>query len=91
MDLLTSRFGRPLGLASDGFEVVIHSLQMLLKMDRVAWILVHRPVLDLESFLWGVAKKIRQESHKRANRIIAISDLPNQGNSLKGVDCIKNL
>ena len=52
-------------------------------LDRVAWILVHRAVLDLESFLWGVAKKIRQESHKRADRIIAISDLPNQGNSLK--------
>jgi DNA-directed RNA polymerase specialized sigma24 family protein len=53
-------------------------------LDRVALILIHRDVFDLEPFLWGVAKKIRQESHKRADRIIAISDLPNQGNSLKG-------
>lgn len=52
-------------------------------LDRVARILVHRPVLDLEPFLWGVAKKVRQESHKRANRIIAITELPNQGNWLK--------
>jgi DNA-directed RNA polymerase specialized sigma24 family protein len=52
-------------------------------LDRVAWILVHRAVLDLEPFLWGVAKKIRQENYKRADRILAITELPNHGAFLK--------
>jgi DNA-directed RNA polymerase specialized sigma24 family protein len=52
-------------------------------LDRVARILAHRPVLDLEPFLWGVAKKIRLENYKRGERLIAITELPNQENFLK--------
>src|SRR5205085_10224512 len=51
--------------------------------DRVARILVHRPVFDLAPFLWGVAKKIRQESHNRAEKIVPIADLPDHGISLR--------
>jgi DNA-directed RNA polymerase specialized sigma24 family protein len=52
-------------------------------LDRLARILANRPVRVLEAFLWGVAKKIRQESHKRAERIIGIADLPDHGISLQ--------
>jgi DNA-directed RNA polymerase specialized sigma24 family protein len=52
-------------------------------LDRLGRILLDRPVLDLETFIWGVAKKIRQENHKRTERVVAITDLPNQGISLK--------
>jgi len=52
-------------------------------LDRIARILLDRPVFDLEPFLWGVAKKIRQESHRHTEKIVAITDLPNHGSSLK--------
>ena len=52
-------------------------------LDRLGRILLDRPVLDLEPFLWGVAKKIRQESHKHSERIVAITDLPDRGTFLK--------
>ena len=54
--------------------------------DRVARILADRPVRALEAFMWGVARKIRQESHKRAEKMIAIADLPDHGTSIKGAD-----
>lgn len=52
-------------------------------LDRLGNILLDRPIFDLEPFLWGVAKKIRQESRAHTERIIPIADLPDQGASLK--------
>ncbi|MBZ5524223.1 MAG: hypothetical protein LAP21_18465 [Acidobacteriia bacterium] len=51
--------------------------------DRVARILADRPVHSLEAFLWGVARNIRQEGHKRAERIVGIADLPDHGISIR--------
>jgi hypothetical protein len=52
-------------------------------LDRTGWILLDRPILQLETFLWGVAKKVRQESQKRTERVVAITDLPSHGSFLK--------
>jgi DNA-directed RNA polymerase specialized sigma24 family protein len=52
-------------------------------LDRMGRILLDRSVLDLEPFLWGVAKKIRRESQKHSEKIVAITDLPDRGTFLK--------
>jgi DNA-directed RNA polymerase specialized sigma24 family protein len=44
--------------------------------DRVTEKLDDVPVLDVAGFAWGIAKHIRQEAHKRAERVVQISDLP---------------
>src|SRR5579864_4944658 len=44
--------------------------------DRAAEKLEDMQVLDVVGFAWGFAKHIRQEAHKRAERIVPISDLP---------------
>ena len=45
-------------------------------LDRVAEKLAEVQVLDVAGFAWGVAKHIRQESNKRSERVVQISDLP---------------
>src|SRR6476620_3104497 len=52
-------------------------------LDRTGWILLDRPILQLETFLWDVAKEVRQESQKRTERVVAITDLPSHGSFLK--------
>jgi len=44
--------------------------------DRVAEKLGEVQVLDVVGFAWGVAKHVRQEANKRAERMVQISDLP---------------
>lgn len=44
--------------------------------DRVAQKLEEVQVLDVVGFAWGFAKHIRQEAHKRSERIVQIADLP---------------
>lgn len=52
-------------------------------LDRVARILVDRPVQALEAFIWGVARNIRQEGRKRAEKVTGITDLPDHGISIR--------
>lgn len=51
--------------------------------DRLARALENRPVDSLEAFLWGVARNIRQESRRRAEKLVAIADLPDHGTSIR--------
>lgn len=45
-------------------------------LDRVAEKLPDVAVLDVVGFAWGVAKYVRQESSKRSERMVQISNLP---------------
>jgi len=45
-------------------------------MDRVAQKVGEEVIQDLPAFATGVAKRVRQEAHKRAGRMVRVPDLP---------------
>ncbi|HLJ86806.1 MAG TPA: hypothetical protein VKZ53_08275 [Candidatus Angelobacter sp.] len=51
-------------------------------LNRVARKLDEENVRDIDAFTWGVAKNIRQEAQNKTRKLIAISELPCQGDSL---------
>jgi RNA polymerase sigma factor (sigma-70 family) len=50
--------------------------------DRVATILNKREIDDVATFIWGVAKKIRHESRRKAENIVSLSGISNAENSI---------
>jgi RNA polymerase sigma factor (sigma-70 family) len=49
-------------------------------LDRVAQKIGEEVIQDLPAFATGVAKRVRQEAHKRAGRMVRVPDLPNKEN-----------
>jgi DNA-directed RNA polymerase specialized sigma24 family protein len=53
-------------------------------LDRVAQKLGEETIHDLPAFAAGVAKRVRQEAHKRAVRMVHVPDLPGKENFFAG-------
>ena len=51
-------------------------------MQKIGPVEIH----DVAGFAWGIAKNVRQETHKTASRTVPLSDLPGREEALRDAD-----